>query len=116
MLNLKFGRLDGKTDNEVRDDIVNRFNAEVSEILPVALNSISDRVHGYCLRFRLEPSAYLQAMTRIQRIGQKRTVHVMRLVLEGSIDGCIVEVGLCSALAAEPAKKAEELTHANTEE
>ena len=39
------------------------------------------------------PSTDLQAVSRIWLIGQKRTVHIMRLVSENSIDDAIFEHG-----------------------
>ena len=101
ILGLKYGRLDGDTDNDARDDIVGQFNAPNSDI-PVFL--LTTRAGGVGLNLQTadtvvlfdsdwNPSADLQAVSRIQRIGQKRTVHIMRLVSENSIDEAIVERG-----------------------
>lgn len=101
LLNMKYGRLDGETTNENRENTVAKFN-EVGSDIPVFL--LTTRAGGVGLNLQTadtvilfdsdwNPSADLQAVSRIQRIGQKRTVHIMRLVTENSVDEVIVERG-----------------------
>lgn len=99
MLRIRFGRLDGLTDSESRTCGVADFNREGSDI-PVFL--LSTRAGGVGINLQTadtvflfdsdwNPSQDLQAVSRIQRIGQKKTVHIMRLVTDGSIDEVIVD-------------------------
>lgn len=99
MLDLKYGRLDGATDTEERVAGISDFNADGSDI-PVFL--LTTRAGGVGLNLQTadtvilfdsdwNPSADLQAVSRIQRIGQKRVVHIIRLVTENSVDELIVE-------------------------
>lgn len=99
LLDIKYGRLDGATKSDERTSGISEFNAEGSDI-PVFL--LTTRAGGVGLNLQTadtvilfdsdwNPSADLQAVSRIQRIGQKRTVHILRLVSENSIDALIVE-------------------------
>lgn len=99
LLEIKYGRLDGATNSDDRTSGIADFNAEGSDI-PVFL--LTTRAGGVGLNLQTadtvilfdsdwNPSADLQAVSRIQRIGQKRTVHILRLVSENSIDALIVE-------------------------
>lgn len=99
LLDIKFGRLDGMTDSDERIINIEEFNAEGSDI-PVFL--LTTRAGGVGLNLQTadtvilfdsdwNPSADLQAVSRIQRIGQKKMVHIIRLVTENSIDALIVE-------------------------
>lgn len=97
----KYARLDGMTTNEEREGSVEMFNKDGSDI-PIFL--LTTRAGGVGLNLQSadtvilfdsdwNPSADLQAVSRIQRIGQKRTVHIMRLVTHNSIDEFIVDRG-----------------------
>lgn len=101
ILKFKYGRLDGETANNERENTVANFNKPDSDI-PIFL--LTTRAGGVGLNLQTadtvilfdsdwNPSADLQAVSRIQRIGQKRTVHIMRLVTENSVDEVIVERG-----------------------
>lgn len=101
MLGYSYRRLDGDTDNEDRDGAVSSFNAEDS---PYPIFLLTTRAGGVGLNLQTadtvilfdsdwNPSADLQAVSRIQRIGQKRVVHIMRLVTENSIDEAVVDRG-----------------------
>lgn len=92
-------RLDGTMDNELRPAMIADFNREGS-----ALNVflISTRAGGVGINLQSadtvilaesdwNPQADLQAVSRVQRIGQKRTVHVMRLVTHRQIDEVIIQ-------------------------
>lgn len=99
LLEIKFKRLDGETSSDDRTNALYDFNREGSDI-PVFL--LTTRAGGVGLNLQTadtvilfdsdwNPSADLQAVSRIQRIGQKKTVHILRLVTENSIDDLIVE-------------------------
>lgn len=99
LLGIKYGRLDGGTKSDERSSGIADFNAEGSDI-PVFL--LTTRAGGVGLNLQTadtvilfdsdwNPSADLQAVSRIQRIGQKKTVHILRLVSENSVDSLIVE-------------------------
>eukprot|EP00737_Agarophyton_chilense_P000442 gb/GEZJ01000493.1/.p1 GENE.gb/GEZJ01000493.1/~~gb/GEZJ01000493.1/.p1 ORF type:complete len:1665 (-),score=293.33 gb/GEZJ01000493.1/:3404-8185(-) len=99
LLHVKFSRLDGMTSADDRSSGLAEFNREGSDI-PVFL--LTTRAGGVGLNLQTadtvilfdsdwNPSADLQAVSRIQRIGQKKTVHILRLVTDRSIDDLIVE-------------------------
>lgn len=92
-------RLDGTMDNELRPAMIADFNREGST-MNVFL--ISTRAGGVGINLQSadtvilaesdwNPQADLQAVSRVQRIGQKRTVHVMRLVTHKQIDELIIQ-------------------------
>lgn len=98
-LDIKFCRLDGATKLSERTSEIVDFNAKDSGT-PVFL--LTTRAGGVGLNLQTadtvilfdsdwNPSADLQAVSRIQRIGQKKTVHILRLVSDNSIDAVIVE-------------------------
>lgn len=98
-LHITYGRLDGTTKSDERITEIADFNCEGSDI-PVFL--LTTRAGGVGLNLQTadtvilfdsdwNPSADLQAVSRIQRIGQKKTVHILRLVSENSVDALIVE-------------------------
>ncbi|KAI0567661.1 DNA helicase [Gracilaria domingensis] len=99
LLHIKFSRLDGMTSADARSSGLAEFNREGSDI-PVFL--LTTRAGGVGLNLQTadtvilfdsdwNPSADLQAVSRIQRIGQKKTVHILRLVTDRSVDDLIVE-------------------------
>lgn len=99
LMGMKFCRLDGTTKTDDRRAGLSDFNREGSDI-PVFL--LTTRAGGVGLNLQTadtvilfdsdwNPSADLQAVSRIQRIGQKKTVHILRLVTEKGVDDLIVE-------------------------
>lgn len=99
LIGMKFCRLDGTTKTDDRRAGLSDFNRAGSDI-PVFL--LTTRAGGVGLNLQTadtvilfdsdwNPSADLQAVSRIQRIGQKKTVHILRLVTEKGVDDLIVE-------------------------
>lgn len=99
LLGIAYGRLDGLTTAEDRLSGLGEFNAPGSKLQVFLL---STRAGGVGINLQTadtvilfdsdwNPSADLQAVSRIQRIGQKKTVHIMRLVTEKSVDTIILE-------------------------
>lgn len=89
-----FCRFDGSTPRAQRNYIVNSFNADGSEKF---LFLMSTRSGGMGLNLQTadtvvlfdsdwNPQPDIQAMARVHRIGQKKTVHVYRLVTEGTVE------------------------------
>lgn len=100
LLDVKYGRLDGETASESRLTTIAAFNAPESELKVFLLTT---RAGGIGINLQTadtvilfdsdwNPSADLQAVSRIQRIGQKKTVHIVRLLTEMSADEHIYEV------------------------
>ena len=92
-------RIDGKTSYEERSDYIDEFNAEGSTKFVFLL---STRAGGLGINLQTadtvvlfdsdwNPQADLQAQDRAHRIGQKKPVHVYRLVTEDSIECKVVE-------------------------
>jgi SWI/SNF-related matrix-associated actin-dependent regulator of chromatin subfamily A member 5 len=92
-------RIDGKTSYEERSDLIDAFNADHSAKFVFLL---STRAGGLGINLQTadtvvlfdsdwNPQADLQAQDRAHRIGQKRAVHVYRLVTENSIEEKVVE-------------------------
>lgn len=97
---INFASLDGRVSGEERPEILADFNSE-SPSCSVFL--LSTRAGGVGLNLQSadtvilcesdwNPMADLQAVSRVQRIGQTKTVHVMRLVTRGQVDEVIVRV------------------------
>ena len=89
-----YSRLDGSTGRAQRNLILKRFNAPES---PDFLFLMSTRAGGMGLNIQSadtvilfdsdwNPQPDIQAMARVHRIGQKKTVHVYRLVCKGTIE------------------------------
>ncbi|WP_342512427.1 DEAD/DEAH box helicase [Sporosarcina sp. FSL K6-1522] len=87
-----FFYLDGQTPSEDRLEICNRFNAGERDLFLISLKAGgaglnltgADTVILYDLWWN--PAVEEQAMDRAHRIGQKRTVHVLKLVARGTIE------------------------------
>ncbi|XP_070568262.1 DNA repair and recombination protein RAD54B-like isoform X2 [Ptychodera flava] len=89
-----YGRLDGSTPATQRQDIVNRFNASHSNQFVfllsckaggVGLNLIgAARLILYDIDWN--PANDLQAMARVWRDGQQKTVYIYRLLTTGTIE------------------------------
>jgi len=92
-------RFDGGTQRAKRNYVVNVFNAPESSKF---LFLMSTRAGGMglnlqtadtCILFDSDwnPQPDIQAMARIHRIGQTKTVHVYRLVTEGTVEERMIE-------------------------
>ncbi|CAJ1937255.1 unnamed protein product [Cylindrotheca closterium] len=90
----KYCRLDGSTERARRSYYINRFNEPDS---PFFLFLVSTRSGGMglnlqtadtCILFDSDwnPQSDIQAMGRVHRIGQTKTVHVYRLVSSGTVE------------------------------
>ncbi|KAL3918948.1 MAG: hypothetical protein SGILL_004001 [Bacillariaceae sp.] len=92
-------RFDGGTARGLRDYLVNRFNEPKS---PYFLFLMSTKSGGVGLNLQTadtcilydsdwNPQNDLQAMARVHRIGQKKTVHVYRLITSNSVEERMLE-------------------------
>ncbi|XP_077986095.1 DNA repair and recombination protein RAD54B-like [Glandiceps talaboti] len=98
-----YGRLDGSTPAGQRQDIVNRFNADYANQFVfllsckaggVGLNLIgAARLILYDIDWN--PANDLQAMARVWRDGQHKTVYIYRLLTTGSIEEKIFQRQIC---------------------
>ncbi|KAL7581573.1 hypothetical protein ACA910_022133 [Epithemia clementina (nom. ined.)] len=92
-------RFDGSTSRAKRNYIVNSFNAEGSDKFIFLMSTRSGgmglnlQTADTCILFDSDwnPQPDCQAMARVHRIGQTKTVHVYRLVCEGTIEERMVE-------------------------
>ncbi|GMH63265.1 hypothetical protein TL16_g03666, partial [Triparma laevis f. inornata] len=95
----KYSRLDGSVGRAQRSYIVDRFNVPNS---PEFIFLMSTRAGGMGLNLQTadtvilydsdwNPQPDLQAMARVHRIGQKKTVHVYRLVTTGTVEERVVQ-------------------------
>ena len=99
MRDYEYCRIDGNTSYEERDDLIEAYNAPGSDKFVFLL---STRAGGLGINLQTadtvvlydsdwNPQADLQAMDRAHRIGQKKPVHVYRLVTANTIEEKIVE-------------------------
>jgi hypothetical protein len=95
----KFCRLDGSTNRVQRSVDIATFNAPGS---PYFLFLMSTRAGGLGVNLQTadtailfdsdwNPQADLQAMARVHRIGQTKTVHVYRLITRGTVEERIIQ-------------------------
>lgn len=95
----KYCRLDGSTNHEVRQKLMDDFNAPNSEYFMFML---STRAGGLGINLATadivilydtdwNPQVDLQAIDRAHRIGQKKQVRVFRLIQENSMEERMVE-------------------------
>jgi len=95
----KYCRFDGGTPRAQRNHIINQFNAPGSTDFIFLMSTrsgglgINLQTADTCILFDSDwnPQPDLQAMARVHRIGQKKTVHVYRLVSAGTVEERIVE-------------------------
>ena len=95
----KICRLDGATDRARRNYYVRRFNEPNSDIFLFLMTTRSGgmglnlQTADTCIIFDSDwnPQSDNQAMARVHRIGQKKTVHVYRLVTAGTIEERMIE-------------------------
>ncbi|MBW0466235.1 hypothetical protein O181_005950 [Austropuccinia psidii MF-1] len=125
-MNYSFCRLDGKTPQNQRDNIVQVFNGSSPRAQFIFL--LSSKSGGVGLNLigasRLilfdgdwNPATDLQAMARIWRQGQKKTCHIYRFLTTGTIDECvfqrqITKMGLATDLMHKP-KPGEEVSNSS---
>ncbi|KAG0142161.1 hypothetical protein CROQUDRAFT_97881 [Cronartium quercuum f. sp. fusiforme G11] len=123
-----FCRLDGKTPQNKRDDIVQTFNRVTARSQFVFL--LSSKSGGVGLNLigasRLilfdsdwNPATDLQAMARIWRQGQKKPCHIYRFLSTGALDECIFQrqvtkTGLASDLIKDSGGTQESSDRGNT--
>eukprot|EP00814_Leptocylindrus_danicus_P001063 CAMPEP_0116029408 /NCGR_PEP_ID=MMETSP0321-20121206/16124_1 /TAXON_ID=163516 /ORGANISM="Leptocylindrus danicus var. danicus, Strain B650" /LENGTH=557 /DNA_ID=CAMNT_0003503783 /DNA_START=128 /DNA_END=1802 /DNA_ORIENTATION=- len=81
----RYGRLDGGVQRAERNFTVNSFNAPDYGIKFAAADT--------CILYDSDwnPQSDIQAMGRVHRIGQTKTVHVYRLVCNGTIEERMIE-------------------------
>ena len=99
MRDWKHCRFDGSTPRARRNFTVNEFNAPGSDYFVLLMSTRSGgmglnlQTADTCILFDSDwnPQPDLQAMARVHRIGQTKTVHVYRLVCGGTIEERVVE-------------------------
>ena len=95
----KYCRLDGSTNRVQRTVDISTFNADGS---PYFIFLMSTRAGGLGVNLQTadtailydsdwNPQADLQAMARVHRIGQKKVVHVYRMVTRGTVEERIIQ-------------------------
>ncbi|KAE9035565.1 putative helicase [Phytophthora rubi] len=117
-----YRRLDGKTPHAKRADIVQHFNSDPSIdvlLLTTSVGGLGLTLTGADTVIFIEhswnPFVDLQAMDRAHRIGQKRTVRVFRLIMEGSLEQHILNLQeFKEQVAATVVQKSDAQTSMNT--
>jgi SNF2 family DNA or RNA helicase len=97
---VKFTRLDGRMGHRQRLDAINQFEQDKETIIflvsigagGVGLNLTSANV-VFIMEPQWNPQAEQQAVDRVHRIGQTRTVRVARLIAADSIEEKIQKIG-----------------------
>jgi len=92
-------RFDGSTPRALRNHSINQFNADNSAFFIFLMSTrsgglgINLQTADTCILYDSDwnPQPDLQAMARVHRIGQKKTVHVYRLVSSGTVEDRILE-------------------------
>lgn len=95
----KYCRFDGSTARAKRNFVVNSFNAPDSEKFIFLMSTRSGgmglnlQTADTCILFDSDwnPQPDIQAMARVHRIGQTKTVHVYRLVTAGTVEERMIE-------------------------
>jgi SWI/SNF-related matrix-associated actin-dependent regulator of chromatin subfamily A member 5 len=95
----KYCRLDGATDRARRNFLLRRFNEPNSQYFLFLMSTKSGgmglnlQTADTCILFDSDwnPQSDIQAMARVHRIGQRKKVHVYRLVTSGTIEERILE-------------------------
>ncbi|CAK8998941.1 Probable global transcription activator SNF2L1 (ATP-dependent helicase SMARCA1) (DNA-dependent ATPase SNF2L) (Nucleosome-remodeling factor subunit SNF2L) (SWI/SNF-related matrix-associated actin-dependent regulator of chromatin subfamily A member 1) [Durusdinium trenchii] len=95
---IPFLRFDGASSRVQRKVLINRFNAFGDENVFIMSTraggmGINLQTADTCVLFDSDwnPQPDLQAMARVHRIGQKKTVHIYRLLSAGTIEERILE-------------------------
>ena len=92
-------RFDGGTDRARRNYLINKFNAPNSDVFIFLMSTrsgglgINLQTADTCILYDSDwnPQPDLQAMARVHRIGQKKVVHVYRLVSNGTVEERMLE-------------------------
>jgi len=95
----KYCRLDGSTERARRNYLIKRFNEPNSEHFLFLMSTRSGgmglnlQTADTCILFDSDwnPQSDIQAMARVHRIGQTKTVHVYRLVTAGTVEERMLE-------------------------
>ena len=95
----KFARFDGSTARAVRNHLINQFNAPGSEYFIFLMSTrsgglgINLQTADTCILYDSDwnPQPDIQAMARVHRIGQKKVVHVYRLVSSGTVEERVLQ-------------------------
>jgi len=95
----KYCRFDGSTPRAQRNHLINQFNAPGSEDFIFLMSTrsgglgINLQTADTCILYDSDwnPQPDLQAMARVHRIGQKKTVHIYRLVSSGTVEERVLE-------------------------
>lgn len=95
----KYCRFDGGTPRSQRNYLIKQFNAPDSDVFIFLMSTrsgglgINLQTADTCILYDSDwnPQPDLQAMARVHRIGQKKTVHVYRLVSCGTVEERILE-------------------------
>jgi SWI/SNF-related matrix-associated actin-dependent regulator of chromatin subfamily A member 5 len=95
----KYCRFDGSTPRAQRNYIINNFNAPDSDIFIFLMITksgglgINLQTADTCILYDSDwnPQPDLQAMARVHRIGQKKVVHIYRLVSAGTVEERVLQ-------------------------
>mmetsp|Transcript_32092 Transcript_32092/g.59281 ORF Transcript_32092/g.59281 Transcript_32092/m.59281 type:complete len:1243 (-) Transcript_32092:257-3985(-) len=95
----RYCRFDGGTPRAQRNHIINRFNAPGSDVFIFLMSTrsgglgINLQTADTCILYDSDwnPQPDLQAMARVHRIGQTKTVHIYRMLSAGTVEERIVE-------------------------
>jgi len=95
----EFSRLDGSTNRVYREVLINQFNHRNSSkfIFCLSTRAGGEGVNLFTADTVIlfdsdwNPQVDIQAMARVHRIGQTRTVHIYRLVTVGTVEERIVQ-------------------------
>lgn len=96
--NIKYLYLDGSTKADIRGDLVKEFNEGDSSIFLISLKAGGTGLNltGADIVIHFDPwwnpAVEQQASDRAHRIGQKKTVEVIRLIAKGSIEEKIYKI------------------------
>jgi len=99
MRRYQYCRIDGNTDYDTREEMIDTFNREGSDKFCFILSTragglgINLQTADICILYDSDwnPQADLQAQDRCHRIGQKKPVCVYRMVTENTVEEKIVE-------------------------
>ena len=95
----KYCRFDGGTPRAQRNHLINQFNAPGSDVFIFLMSTrsgglgINLQTADTCILYDSDwnPQPDLQAMARVHRIGQTKTVHIYRMVTSGTVEERILE-------------------------
>jgi DNA repair protein RAD16 len=97
--NFQYVRLDGSQSLRERDEVIKRFKKEKDiKVFLISLKcggvglNLTEANHVFLMDVWWNPQIEEQAFDRVYRIGQKKDVHVHRVVIENSIETRILEL------------------------